>query len=131
MHKIKGVFSAALTPINIDYSINSQLFLSHCEWPLSQGVDGLAVFGTTGEANTFNVDEKINSIEYLINAKINMIIQVDGKTRDVLVVNKDIEQHVLEELIKSSSKANKHIENKKIIKTIYIKNKIINYLIKN
>jgi 4-hydroxy-tetrahydrodipicolinate synthase len=78
MHKIKGVFSAALTPINIDYSINSQLFLSHCEWLLSQGVDGLAVFGTTGEANTFNVDEKINSIEYLINAKINPYKLIPG-----------------------------------------------------
>ena len=80
--------------------------------------------------NETNVWPDINN-KALINAKINMIIQVDGKTRDVLVVNKDIEQHVLEELIKSSSKANKHIENKKIIKTIYIKNKIINYLIKN
>ena len=80
--------------------------------------------------NETNVWPDINN-KALINAKINMIIQVDGKTRDVLVVNKDIEQHVLEELIKSSSKANKHIENKKIIKTIYIKNKIINYLTKN
>ncbi len=49
MHKIKGVFSAALTPINQDYSINSQLFLSHCKWLLTQGLDGLGVFGHNGE----------------------------------------------------------------------------------
>ena len=71
MHKIKGVYSASLTPINQDYSINSQLFYSHCKWLLNQGVDGLGIFGTTGEANSFSVDEKINSLEYLINSKIN------------------------------------------------------------
>ena len=70
MHKIKGVFSAALTPINEDYSINLHLFFSHCHWLLNQGVDGLGVFGTTGEASSFNIDEKIKAIEYLINSKI-------------------------------------------------------------
>ena len=71
MHKIKGVFSAALTPINQDYSINSQLFLSHCQWLLTQGLDGLGVFGTTGEANAFNVEEKINALQFLIDNNIN------------------------------------------------------------
>ena len=61
MHKINGVFSAALTPINQDCSINYQLFLFHCQWLLTQGLDGLGVFGTTGEANAFNVEEKINA----------------------------------------------------------------------
>jgi 4-hydroxy-tetrahydrodipicolinate synthase len=71
MHKIKGVFSAALTPINQDCSINSKLFLSHCQWLLTQGLDGLGVFGTTGEANAFNVEEKINALEFLIDNNIN------------------------------------------------------------
>ena len=70
MHKIKGVFSAALTPINQDYSINMNLFHSHCKWLLTQGVDGLGIFGTTGEANAFNVEEKINALEYLIDNNI-------------------------------------------------------------
>ena len=71
MYKIKGVFSAALTPINQDYSINSQVFLSHCQWLLTQGLDGLAVFGTTGEANAFNVEEKIKALQFLIDNNIN------------------------------------------------------------
>jgi len=70
MHKIKGVYSASLTPISEDYSINSNLFLSHCEWLLDQDLDGLAVFGTTGEANSFSVDEKINALDFLINNNI-------------------------------------------------------------
>ena len=78
MHKIKGVFTAVLTPINQDYSINSNLFFSHCNELLDQGVDGLAIFGTTGEANSFNVDEKIDTLDYLINSKINASKLIPG-----------------------------------------------------
>ena len=70
MHKIKGVYSASLTPISENYSINLNLFLSHCKWLLTQDLDGLAVFGTTGEANSFSVDEKINALDFLINNHI-------------------------------------------------------------
>ena len=70
------------------------------------------------------IDEKV-----LGNVKINMVIQVNGKTRDVLVINKNLAEKEIDKLIRSSSKASKHINDKKIIKTIYIKNKIINYII--
>tara|TARA_B100001123_G_C15218281_1_gene990169 strand:- start:151 stop:1080 length:930 start_codon:yes stop_codon:yes gene_type:complete len=70
MHKIYGTYSAALTPINDDCSINKELFLQHCNNLLKQGVDGLAIFGTTGEANSFSMDEKIEAINYLIDNKI-------------------------------------------------------------
>lgn len=70
MHKIKGVFSAALTPINVDFSINLNLYLSHCQWLLKQNLSGLGIFGTTGEANAFNVDEKIHALEFLIDSNI-------------------------------------------------------------
>ena len=70
MHKINGVFSASLTPINEDYSINLNSYLSHCQWLLKQNLTGLAIFGTTGEANSFTIDEKIRAIEFLIDNKI-------------------------------------------------------------
>ncbi len=63
--------------------------------------------------------------------KINLVVQVNGKTRDVINVNKDLNEIEIKKLIAKSSKAKKYIEDKKIIKTIFIKNKIINYLIKN
>jgi len=71
MHKIKGVFSAALTPINKDYSINLNLYLSHCQWLLKQNLTGLGIFGTTGEANSFSIDQKIQALEFLIENNIN------------------------------------------------------------
>ena len=73
---------------------------------------------------------KINE-KVLENLKINMVIQVNGKTRDVLNIKKDLNEKEINKLTMNSSKANKHLENKKIIKTIFIKNKIINYIIKN
>jgi len=84
----------------------------------------------------FNMDcDKINiwpdvNQKLLSKAKINMVIQVNGKTRDVININKDLKESELNNLIKKSSKAKKYIIDKQIIKTIYIKNKIINYIVK-
>ena len=79
------------------------------------------------EANKWpKIDEKI-----LENLKINMVVQVNGKTRDVLSLGKDLNEAEINKLIVESSKANKHLLNKKIIKTIFVKNKIINYIVKN
>ena len=70
MHKIQGVFCAALTPFNEDYSINNKMYLTHCRNLLSIGLDGLGVFGTTGEANSLSIKQKINAINFLVENKI-------------------------------------------------------------
>ena len=66
MHKLRGTYCATLTPVNSNYSINNKLFLKHCNNLLSEGLDGIGIFGTTGEANSFNVNEKIEAMHYLI-----------------------------------------------------------------
>ncbi len=78
MHKISGVYSAALTPINRDLSINKDLYLRHCQYLMKQGHDGLAIFGTTGEANSFSIKEKSNTIDYLISNRIDPNILIPG-----------------------------------------------------
>ena len=77
-----------------------------------------------------NIWPEINE-KALEGSKINMVIQINGKTRDVMHIKRDLSENELNELIKNSSKAKKYIVNKEIIKTIYVKNKIINYLIKS
>jgi leucyl-tRNA synthetase len=76
-----------------------------------------------------NVWPEVNE-ELFSNIKINMAVQVNGKTRDVININKDLEEKELNSFIIKSSKAKKYIVDKEIIKTIYIKNKIINYIVK-
>jgi leucyl-tRNA synthetase len=62
-------------------------------------------------------------------SKIKFIIQVNGKTRDLITVKKDSSEKEISEQVFSASKAKRFIANKKINKTIFIKNKIINYII--
>ena len=54
----RGVFSAALTPMNADLAPDHAAFVAHAERLLDQGCDGIAMLGTTGEANSFTVAER-------------------------------------------------------------------------
>jgi leucyl-tRNA synthetase len=63
--------------------------------------------------------------------EINIAVQINGKTRDILSVKKDSSEEEIGELINLSSKAKKYLVDKKIIKTIFVKNKIINYIVSN
>ena len=73
---------------------------------------------------------KVNE-ETVKNSEIKMVVQINGKTRDVLNVKRNLEEAEIADLVNKSLKANKYIINKKILKTIFVKNKIINYIIKN
>ena len=61
--------------------------------------------------------------------EIKMAVQINGKTRDVLTIKKDLVEKEINIIIHNSSKAKKFLQNKKVVKTIFIKNKIINYII--
>jgi len=66
----KGVYSAALTPLKDDLSPDLRLMADHCKWLLANGADGLAILGTTGEANSFSVAERITMMEGLTDAGV-------------------------------------------------------------
>ena len=63
--------------------------------------------------------------------KVNIAIQINGKTRDVINIDKNIEQDVVNNLVLQKSKAEKYVKNKNIKKIIFVKNRIINYIITN
>ena len=77
------------------------------------------------DVNTWPKIEK-NSLE-----KVKIAIQINGKTRDVINVKENINQQEINNLILKNSKAKKYIQGKKITKVIFVKNKIINYIILN
>ncbi len=62
--------------------------------------------------------------------KIKLAVQINGKTRDILNVEKDLSEKEVNKIVSISSKARKYIESREIIRTIYVKNRIINYIIK-
>ena len=61
---------------------------------------------------------------------INLVVQINGKTRDVIKIKRNASEKDVDKLASSSQKAKKYIKDKNIIKTIFVKNKIINYIIK-
>jgi len=61
--------------------------------------------------------------------KITLIIQINGKVREKIEVEKGISESKAKELALSQSKIQKWLQNKKIKKTIFIKNKLINFVV--
>lgn len=69
-HKITGVYSAATTPLNADGSPDLGLFTEHCRRLISEGCHGVALLGTTGEANSFSSAERRTILEAALGAGI-------------------------------------------------------------
>ena len=65
-----GVWSPVLVPLRPDLSIDSERFLAHARWLLAQGCHGLALFGTTSEANSFSVPERKALVERVVEGGI-------------------------------------------------------------
>ncbi len=59
----KGVYTAVSTPLLKDGQPDIQRFLEHCRWLLNIGCDGLAPLGTTGEANSLGMEQRLRMIE--------------------------------------------------------------------
>jgi 4-hydroxy-tetrahydrodipicolinate synthase len=67
--RIRGVLAPVVTPFKDDLSPDSQRFIAHCKWLLSQNC-GLAVFGTNSEANSLSMEERAMLLDELVAAGI-------------------------------------------------------------
>ncbi len=63
---IRGLIAPILTPFNDDLSVATSLYVAHAKRLLNQGCAGIAPFGTTGEALSVGIDERIAAIRDLI-----------------------------------------------------------------
>lgn len=68
--KFTGVNAAVLTPLTADLIPDDAMMADFSKWLLNNGCDGLAILGTTGEANSFSLKERIRIIESLVEAGI-------------------------------------------------------------
>jgi 4-hydroxy-tetrahydrodipicolinate synthase len=62
----KGVLAAVLTPMQGDLAPDHAAFSAHCHRLLAAGCHGLSVFGTTGEASSLSVEERLAALEALL-----------------------------------------------------------------
>ena len=66
----KGIWSAALTPLCPDLSIDYKRLIQHVDFLISNGCHGIGLFGTTGEANAFSTTERMSALESLLSTDI-------------------------------------------------------------
>ena len=79
---------------------------------------------------TSKIEWPIADKKILMSKEIDMVIQVNGKKRSIINCKKEISEDSLIKLIKDDKKLDKFIKNKKIVRSIFIKNKLINLIIK-
>src|SRR5213082_2487759 len=61
-----GVLVPVLTPFTPSGDPDAARFIAFCRWLLDQGADGLAIFGTTSEANSMSAGERMALLDRLI-----------------------------------------------------------------
>ena len=68
--------------------------------------------------------------KYLVKNQKLIVIQINGKKRNTITIENDISEKELINLIKDKQLISKYINNGELIKTIYIKDKLINFIIR-
>ena len=97
MSKIKGVYAASMSVINKNLTLNVKETINHAEMVIDQGCHGVAVFGSTGQAQLIPVAEKINLLnelsiskfreKYIIGTGLNSL----GETINLMNVAKSLD----------------------------------------
>ena len=65
MDQIKGVFAASMSILNENLTLNANKTIIHAENLINQGCHGVAIFGSTGQAQLIPISEKINLLNKL------------------------------------------------------------------
>ena len=68
--RLHGVFAPVLTPMRDDLSPDMPKWIAFCKQLLADGCTGLAPFGTTSEANSLGMDERMAMLDALVAADV-------------------------------------------------------------
>tara|TARA_B100001063_G_scaffold245876_1_gene282930 strand:- start:4742 stop:7162 length:2421 start_codon:yes stop_codon:yes gene_type:complete len=68
-------------------------------------------------------------MKFLNKKEFNIVIQINGKKREIITTKNELSEDELIKIINKNEKVTKHLNNKNIKKTIYVKNKLINLII--
>ena len=69
MSKIKGIYAATMSVLNDDLTLNVKNTIDHAEMVIEQGCHGVAIFGSTGQAQLIPVSEKIDLLNHIAISK--------------------------------------------------------------
>jgi len=91
-----GVFCAATTPFNADLSVDQGLFTAHCQRLLDDGCTGIAMLGTTGEANSLSATERKSLLEAVVKSGIAPKKLLPGTGVASIMETVELTKHALE-----------------------------------
>ncbi len=82
------------------------------------------------KTNNLCIDQNwpVEKIKIIV-SKISIAIQINGKTRSVIDVKSDINKEKVINMAKNDNKIKKHLQDKNVIREIYVPNKIINFVV--
>ena len=69
MSKIKGIYAASMSVLNDDLTLDIEKTIKHAEMIIDNGCHGVAIFGSTGQAQLISISEKINLLNHLAVSK--------------------------------------------------------------
>ncbi len=67
---LTGVLAASLTPLDKDGAADAEALAAHVAHLLADGCDGVLLFGTTGEAASFSVEERTGALDAVIDGGV-------------------------------------------------------------
>lgn len=78
MLKLKGVFSALVTPFNEDGTVDYGALRANVNWQIEEGVSGVSPVGTTGESPTLSPEDHLKVIEETVAAVAGRVPVIAG-----------------------------------------------------
>ncbi len=68
--------------------------------------------------------------DFLVTDNIEVVIQINGKKRNLISIEKNLSKENILSKIKRSNLVDKYLKDKEIVKTIYVENRLINIILK-
>ncbi|MEF2072018.1 dihydrodipicolinate synthase family protein [Consotaella aegiceratis] len=91
----KGVFCAAATPLDADLNRDEARLARHCRRLLDRGCHGVALLGSTGEANSFSVSERKAMLEAVVASGVEAEKLLPGTGVCAIPETVDLTRHAL------------------------------------
>ena len=93
---LNGVWCPTLMPLDAALDPDVTAYVEHCRWALDEGCHGLVMFGTTGEANSFSVEERKRLLEAAIDAGIPAERMMVGTGCSALTDTVELTRHAID-----------------------------------
>jgi 4-hydroxy-tetrahydrodipicolinate synthase len=99
---VHGVFCASATPILEDGTPDHAAFATHCQALLDEGCDGIALLGTTGEANSFSIAQRQALLDQVIASGISAQRLLPGTSQTNVADTVTLMRHAVEAGVKAT-----------------------------